>query len=177
MFWRVKWDLLNYRIMWSRNPYSFRDFLEIEPIHPFVSEHLLNYEFDDETDLPVPDFQVGAIGGVLVCTREVWKWFEPLKITNFRTYQGRCDGIDLQFNCCLLEISGFDFEKSSYRTFEGDEEIEVIHDLKLREYFYTPYDIFRLNDNWGCRFELLVSDKFKEIYDENELTGLSFLAT
>lgn len=175
MYWRLKWDTVNFRLLVGKNaPYTSRDFLKVEPFHEFIDEKLLLYKFDDETNLPVPDFPIAVTKGVLICGNDVWSCFKDLRFDLLRTYRARQNGSVLRFCCFLCEISGFDFEASTYSYFENTSDIDQIYDLKLETGFATEYDIFRLNDNWGCRLELIVSDKFNSRYDDNNFTGLSF---
>jgi hypothetical protein len=77
----------------------------------------------------------------------------------------------------MEEVEGFDFLRSNYEKYQFDGgDISRIFDLKLKEGFSTDLDLFRLSDPFVARFEIIVSDKFKDIYESNNLTGLRFAA-
>lgn len=46
--------------------------------------------------------------------------------------------------------------------------------LKVSDVFYTDLNVFRLKDNFGTRFHIIVSDKFKKLFESKGLTGLRF---
>ncbi|RAZ86988.1 hypothetical protein DPM33_26980 [Mesorhizobium hawassense] len=175
-YWRVEQDARNFAILADDgNDYGSQDFLEMEGARK-IDPRKLQFIFDDERPLPIGDFVPTFQLGVLFAKREVFDLFGPSILSGRHAlYTARTDKYDLQIYVPMEEVSGFDFERSSYDTFD-DGDVWRMYELKLAEGFFTDFDIFRLNDNPGTRFHVIVSDNFKEIYDSNKLTGLRFTA-
>jgi len=150
-----------------------RLFLEMEDAGPVDKSKLL-FRFDDGRPLPIPDFVPGSHPGVLFAKRETFEAFGPIvSRSKHLFYTAKTDRGDLKIYVPMEEISGFDFSKSIFESFE-DGDIYRIDQLSLVDGFSTGYDIFRLNDNFGTRFHVIVSDRFKDRYESNGMTGLRF---
>ncbi|TRD01134.1 hypothetical protein [Mesorhizobium sp. WSM4305] len=174
MYWRAEQDSRNYSILVDDgNDYGSQDFLEMEGARK-IDQRKLSFRFDDERALPVGDFVPTSQLGVLFAKREIFDLFgHVISRGKHTSYTARTDKYDLEIYVPMEEIGGFDFARSSYETFD-DGDIYRIHDLKVINGFKTSFDVFRLNDNFGTRFHIIVSDNFKNIYDSERLTGLRF---
>ncbi|MER9902088.1 hypothetical protein [Mesorhizobium sp. M0130] len=177
MYWRIEENARDYCILVDDgNTNGSQAFLEMEEAGPIDKSKLL-FRFDDERPLPIPDFVPGSHPGVLFAKREIFEAFGPIvSRSKHLLYTAKTDRGDLKIYVPMEEISGFDFSKSIFETFE-DGDIYRIDQLRLVDDFSTEFDIFRLNDNFGTRFHIIVSDKFKYIYDSQGMTGLRFSAT
>lgn len=175
MFRRIKWDRSKWRLMSSDvSPYTGRDFLEIDDYNLPIDESLLRYKFDKETKLPKPDFLFAATRGVLICRPQIWDNFKHLNIGKIKSYSGDIEGAKITFICTMNEVSGFNYISSDFDFWPESNDISEIYSLKLVDGFYANFDIFRLSDEEACRFELIVSDEFVDVYNSNHLTGLTF---
>lgn len=175
MYWRIRSDYAHYRMLLdSGNIYGSQDYLEMVPdVH--IDQDELIFKLSDQRDLPTSDFFLTGHSGILFAKKEVFSFFKKeIEKSRHRFYSGKYDGGDLNILCIFEEVGGFDFRRSIYKLFD-DADIESIIKLTVVETFHTDLDIFRLNDNFGVRFDLIVSDAFKKKYDDNNLTGLVFL--
>ena len=182
MYWRVisPRDGRFRGIYGDNMPYGPQEFLELsDEIDEIDPRKLRFFASDDpgEDRKPVPDLSY-SINGVLVMTPRSFLVLQPLFASiKFKTYPGKLDdGSNCIVFCCLTEVSGFDFDRSKFEIFDDGDIIRVF-DLKIVDGFTTNYNIFRLADNWGPRFELVVSDRFFELCKRHNLTGLDFLPT
>ncbi|AZO32545.1 hypothetical protein [Mesorhizobium sp. M1B.F.Ca.ET.045.04.1.1] len=177
MYWRAEQDSRNCAILVDDgNDYGSQDFLEMEGARK-IDPGKLRFRFDDERPLPIGDFVPTSQLGVLFAKREIFDLFGPVVARpRHVSYMARTDKYNLEIYVPMEEVSGFDFARSSYDTFD-DGDIYRIYELKIKEGFHTDFDVFRLNDNSGTRFHIIVSDNFKNIYDSEGLTGLRFTGT
>ena len=177
MYWRITENSREYCILADDgNVAGSQDFLEMEGAAQ-VDRDTLQFRFDDERPLPIPDFVPSSHPGVIFARSEVVSLFWPLLAeSRHRSYAATTNLGALQIYATMEEISGFDFLRSKYETFD-DGDIWEIYELRLVDGFSTNSHLFRLNDNWGTRFQIIVSDAFKNVYDKHRLTGLRFHRT
>lgn len=57
-----------------------------------------------------------------------------------------------------------------------EEDISKVKRIVLTRGFSTEADIFRIDRGFALRQEIIVSDKFKSLYEKSQLTGLIFSA-
>jgi hypothetical protein len=69
--------------------------------------------------------------------------------------------------------SGFDFENSKYDRYDDGVVCDIRH-IALHAGFKSNYDIFRLSGDPAVTANIIVSDNFREIYENNQLTGMYF---
>lgn len=174
MYWHVEDDVMNYRLLVDDgNDYGSQDFLEMDGSRK-IDQKKLRFRFDYERLLPLGDIVPSSHLGVFFAKSEV---FDLLSSVTFHCkhvlYNAKTDLYDLKIYVPMEEVLGFDFSKSSYEKFD-DGGIYQINELKLVDGFSTDLDIFRLKDNFGTRFHIIVSDKFKYLYDKGGMTGLRF---
>ncbi len=176
MYWRIVNDSKNFRgIVDSGNIYNTQDFLKFEGSKN-VDSTLLKFSLDDRNNLPIGNF-LPANRGLLFSSREVFELFhDEIKKSDNCFYSGTLDSESLLILAVLEERMGFDFDKSEFRSFD-DGDVYQISTLRLVDGFETNLDMFRLADNFGLRFELIVSDNFKLKYEVNRLSGLRFEST
>lgn len=89
-----------------------------------------------------------------------------------------CEGHIYYFIKIDMELDLFDFEASEYSLFGEYDKIEDGIKMMRRVMIKHPQpnspDIFRLKGGNGIRKNIIVSDRFKQTYEENGLTGLYF---
>jgi hypothetical protein len=141
-----------------------------------IDQSKLRFRFDKQRPLPIGDFAPTAKRGVLFARREIFELFGSINLpSRHKFYTAKTDKYDLEIYVPMEEVDGFDVLKSSYEKYD-DGSISRIFELKLKKGLPTDLDIFRLNDPVVARFDIIVSDNFKYIYDSNKLTGLRFAA-
>ncbi|AZO32542.1 hypothetical protein [Mesorhizobium sp. M1B.F.Ca.ET.045.04.1.1] len=176
-YWRIDPDSRNYCILADdRNDYGSQDFLEMEGARK-IDQNKLRFRFDDERPLPISDFVPTFQAGILFAAPSVFERLNRFFSQGRHTfYTAKTDKHDLKIYVPLEERAGFDFLRSSYEKFE-DGDIDQVFELKLKAKFSTDVDIFRLKDNFGVRFYIIVSDNFKKMYEAFGFTGLRFTET
>ncbi|MDK9697925.1 MAG: hypothetical protein OEL76_16240 [Siculibacillus sp.] len=89
-----------------------------------------------------------------------------------------CEGHIYYFIKIDVEFNLFDYEASTYSRWGMYERIEDEVNTVTRVMIKHPPpdtpDIFRLKGRNGVRKNIIVSDRFKQTYEENGLTGLYF---
>ncbi|TIT76031.1 MAG: hypothetical protein E5W56_10460 [Mesorhizobium sp.] len=178
MYWWIRENAREYCILADDgNVAGPQQFLEMEKGAAQVDRDTLQFRFDDERPLPIPDFVPSSHPGVIFAKPEVFSLFDHLLVENHhKSYVARTDRGPLQIYAPMEEVSGFDFSRSTFDTFD-DGDIWHIYELRLVDGFSTNSHLFRLNDNWGTRFHIVVSDAFKDVYEKHGLTGLRFHPT
>ncbi|QKD04696.1 hypothetical protein EB235_27080 [Mesorhizobium loti R88b] len=143
-----------------------------------IDQSKLQFRFDKQRPLPIGDFVATSIKSGFFARREIFELFGPIILQRrHKFYTAKTDKYDLEIYVPMEEVDGFDFLRSNYEKYEYDGgDISRIFDLKLKEGFSTDLDVFRLSDPFVARFDIIVSDKFKYIYESNNLTGLRFAA-
>ena len=95
-----------------------------------------------------------------------------------RTMEITCEGILYHYIQIDQELDLFDYESSSFTRWGMYERIEDEVDTVSRVVIKPPPtdcpDLFRLRGRNGVRMNIIASDRFKRIYEENNLTGLFF---
>lgn len=177
LYWRTHQDSRNCAILgdWG-NEYGSQDLLGMEGARD-IDQSKLRFRFDKQRPLPIGDFTPTAKRGVLFARREIFDLFGAIILqSRHKFYTAKTDKYDIEIYVPMEEVSGFDFLNSSYEKYD-DGSISRIFELKLKKGFWTDIDIFRMSDPVVARFDIIVSDKFKDIYESNKLTGLRFAAT
>ncbi|BAV50752.1 hypothetical protein MesoLj113a_67200 [Mesorhizobium sp. 113-1-2] len=176
LYWRTQQDSRNYAILsdWG-NDYGPQDFLGMEGARD-IDQSKLQFRFDKQRPLPIGDFVATSIRSGFFARREVFELFGAIILqSRHKFYAAKTDKYDIEIYVPMDEVDGFDFLTSSYEKYD-DGSISRIFELKLKNGFSTELDIFRMNDPVVARFDIIVSDNFKNIYDSNKLTGLRFAA-
>jgi hypothetical protein len=176
LYWRAEQDIRNYAILgdWG-NDYGSQDLLGMEGARD-IDQSKLQFRFDKQRPLPIGDFVPTAKRGVLFARREIFELFGSITLrSRHKFYTAKTDKYDLEIYVPMEEVDGFDFLNSSYEKYD-DGSISRIFELKLKNGFSTDLDLFRLHDPVVARFDVIVSDNFKNIYDSNKLTGLRLTA-
>lgn len=79
------------------------------------------------------------------------------------------------------EVDALDYDRSTIERFGRDEDIKKdvfrLKKIALTANIPGGFDVFRLEGVPDVAFEIIVSDKFKDIYDSAGLTGLLFQTT
>ncbi|WP_421914661.1 hypothetical protein [Mesorhizobium sp.] len=142
-----------------------------------IDQSKLRFRFDKQRPLPIGDF-APAKSGVFFAKRGIFDLFGSIILqSRHKFYTAKTDKYDLEIYVPMEEVDGFDFLRSNYEKYDYDGgDISRIFDLKLKEGFSTNLDVFRIGDPFVARFDIIVSDKFKNIYDSSKLTGLRFVA-
>ncbi|WP_208603620.1 hypothetical protein [Mesorhizobium loti] len=177
-YWRTHQDSRNCAILadWG-NDYGSQDLLGMEGARD-IDQSKLRFRFDKQRPLPIGDFAPTAKPGVLFARREIFDLFGSIILqSRHKFYTAKTDKYDLEIYVPMEEVDGFDFLRSNYEKYQFDGgDISRIFDLKLKEGFSTDLDLFRLRDPFVARFDIIFSDKFKDTYESNKLTGLRFAA-
>lgn len=177
MFWRINRDALNYKVLADDgNTYDSHDLLQFGDIPVYIDVNKLTFSESDDQNLPSADFYPFK-PGILAASSKVFDIFdEEIRKSEHVFYKAKNRGLQFDILVVEEELNGFDYDRSVYELFP-DGEIWSVDRLFLKSDFRTNLDIFRLKDEFSLRFELIVSERFKNKYDDFSLTGLRFFST
>ncbi|MGI9350809.1 MAG: imm11 family protein [Rhizobiaceae bacterium] len=109
-----------------------------------------------------------------VCRPDITNIFGKMFEQTCRTMNVNVENSLFNLHIVDNELDAIDWELSKY-TFSGENKnVPRFKKLLLRPDFETEIDIFRLVGSPACRLQIIVSENFKRIYDENKFTGLRF---
>lgn len=179
MYWWTRPDRLNYRLIYGLDvPYLSTDFLRLDSACDHVDESLLMFKFEEGSGKNISDFLISALHPVLICRIDTCALFESIFMSRFYRYNCFVDGINYLMLACQSEHVCLDYGRSKYRRYDLPEprnRISSISRLCLRQDLMVTDSIFRVGDEISCKYELIVGDDFKSIYEKNRLTGLNFI--
>ena len=138
----------------------------------------INYSFWKKDRRTLPDF-ADKFGGAFFVSERAFITCRKMFEAHGRAFEVSVDA--LRYFIVLIDvlINGFDFKKSVYRTFGGNDpelkdKICLLEEIWLRPDFSTNADIFRLKGPLIIENNIIVSDHFKDVYHSNNLVGLLF---
>lgn len=179
MYWWTKPDRMNFKLIYGLDvPYLSTDLLRLDSARDHVDESFLVFKFEESAIKNVSDFLISALHPVLICKRDICALFGNMFTYSFCPYNCIVDGEHYVMLAPQSEHICFDYTRSEYRRYDLPEprnRISSIIRLYLRHDFTVTDSIFRVGDEISCKYELIVGDNFKRIYEKNRLTGLNFI--
>lgn len=179
MYWWTKPDRLNFRLIYGLDvPYLSTDLLRVDSAFDHFDESFLVFKFEEGVSKNVSDFLISALHPVLICRLDVCALFGSMFMSGFYRYNCIVDGANYVMIAPQTEHICFDYGRSEYRRYDlpaPRNRISSISKLYLRRDFMVKDSVFRVGDEISCKYELIVGDYFKLIYEKNSLTGLNFI--
>jgi hypothetical protein len=145
------------------------------PIHP--SE--MKFDWYEEESERRPDFPFSASAMNLTCKPETALLFKNIFRKDCNTFNIRIRDEIFNYNVPIYEIDAIDRKRSMcvYDEERGDNKIKMLKILNLVDGFSSSHDIFRLGPDFSVKHITIISDRFKNIYEKNLLTGIRFIET
>jgi hypothetical protein len=173
-YWRLGNDAENYYVLTGDGPDFIPQDLYVDGGIDFSCIPLdMKFEFLRRKGKTKSDF-VPDLRDMFICKNEVISDFLIKCKINSKIFDVTIG--NEKYNLCIIitELKGFDEDRSKFERFENSNKIMWINSVKLLPDFVTDFDLFRLSDYYALRFELFCSDKFKQIYEYYDYTGLTF---
>ena len=121
---------------------------------------------------PIQDF-ISPASVVFTCLPKTFILFQKLIEGSYITFPLFVEGEEYISFRPIIFLDLLDHEHSEYRVLESGT-YSNFKKIILKQPPDTEIHFFGLEGQFGLRMKTIVSDKFKKIYDENNLTGLQF---
>lgn len=178
MYWWIKYDKKNFHTVGvAGNAYTLDDYLGITK--KFIDkERVTNFEYDNNDNRKTGIFISSYYFSMLILHLYDYNLYKEIFEGNdVDLFRGSLEGRELAIIRINKEIDCFDYNNSVYDRFSyknaGD---DIMRIRKLYIVDDVPYaeDIFRLSGQKIMRIQMVVSDRFKDKYQEHGGTGLLF---
>jgi hypothetical protein len=115
------------------------------------------------------------MGFTFFASDRTYKIFAPMFEKSGKSWPMHVGKYRYKFVCIEAACDGFDYERSEYVQSEETGIIVEVNSICLKKGFNTSLDIFRLVGEPDITANLIVSDRFRNLYENSSLTGLFFL--
>jgi hypothetical protein len=125
----------------------------------------------------IADFS-GWLGAAFFVNDKAYRAFEDLFVKHGRAYRVRCSNEPHYIVLIDTLHDAIDLPRCRFERLDLNERVEDdisrFFKIALREGFKTDDDIFRLDGSYKLGSEMIVSNRFKQRYEQSGLTGLVF---
>lgn len=180
IFWRLRHDWVTFKTPISEGKVlTPHDYLapgfEINSL-----EHWYIFEESRRDRRKMADFS-GWNNGALFINERAYETYNAMLQQCGRIFPVRAN--DKRYYIVIIDtvIDAIDMKASVFVRAMDDggpveEDISKVKRIVLTRGFSTEADIFRIDRGFALRQEIIVSDKFKSLYEKSQLTGLIFSA-
>lgn len=178
MYWWMRCDMGKY--LWPMTSLPRKIVVEPEEILDRGFDLTgINFFSDDENEdgRQLPDF--GSYNTIaFFMSQRARELIGDAIIDNGRILETKWDGLIYYLAVIEREVELFDYERSSYTRWglydDVKRDVWEINRVIIQRPPPDCPDIFRLKGNASVHFNIIVSDRFKRLYEENGFTGLFF---
>lgn len=179
-FWWLLHDQLHYKAPLTEGKVLLpHDFL-VPGFVPDTTELWYSFVHGREDRRLIADFS-GWMSSAFFVNEKAFRVFEDMFRKHGRAYRVRCS--DEPHYIVLIDTlrDAIDLSRSKFERFglnqRVEDDISQMFKIVLKTGFETDDDIFRLDGSFKLGVELIVSDRFKQRYEQSHLTGLLFKST
>ena len=179
-YWWLRHDWIKYKVPVEEGRVIIPQDYLIPGFVPDPRELRYSYVKGRRDTRKIADFS-GWDDGVFFVNERAHAVFKPMFDRHGRSYPVDCSGRPHYLVWIDTLIDAFDDRRSTVdrHGFEADlkEDISRIRHVVLRPGFSTDADIFRLDGSYAMWRNIIVSDRFRELYESHGFTGLLFKQT
>jgi hypothetical protein len=179
-FWWVLHDQLTYKAPLTEGKVLLPHDYLVPGFVPDTTELWYSFVHGRADQRSIGDFS-GWNSSAFFVNKMAYSAFEDLFMKHGRAYRVRCSN-DPHYIVLIDTLhDAIDLSRSKFERFDLNERVEddisQMFKIVLKSGFETDDDIFRLDGSYKLGVELIVSDRFKQRYEQSGLTGLIFKPT
>jgi hypothetical protein len=180
VFWWLLHDRLNYKAPLTEGRVLLPHDYLVPGFVPNVTELWYSFVHSRRDRRAIGDFS-GWMASAFFVNEKAHRVFEDMFTTHGRSYQVRCSNEPHHIVLIDTLHSAVDLPRSKFETSgieeRVDDDISRFLRIALKRGFKTDDDIFRLDGSFALNGQVIVSDRFKQRYQQSGLTGLFFRST
>lgn len=173
-YWRIRWDLARFGCAAPSQGTGRNDYLALTAPPLQIDEYKIRFEEAVEPGQSRSDFVYTGDPGVLPCRSTGLELLLSMRVGSHEIHRGRIGSETLYVFCPFREEDALDLGRSNYQTYQGEAGIKWLGLTFLKREFQSGFDVFRFSNDERPRYEIVVSEKFRNEYERRALKGLLF---
>lgn len=137
-----------------------------------IDARKLDIQWDYDSSTPTADFLLPGPSNLTVSDR-VYQLFRGIIEDSIKSFRFSYQAVSYVSFRPKIFLDLFDYELSRYNVLSSGT-ISKVQSITLTHRPESEINIFGFEGDRAVRRKIIVSDEFKRIYDDNELTGLIF---